>query len=130
MTKTIYYTPKITEARTQYRNILEPDRDYVLQYLIRTLTTMATLGNCVDEDLRMLRDQWWRRRRNTLPRGRTGQNTPESMVGGIVHNLLYAEPRQNDLTDRQCDAIEEISNWMNAIDTNNFENIRFQIRVV
>jgi hypothetical protein len=89
---------------------------------------MGTISNAHDEDLKTLRDQWWRRRRSTLPRGRHGENTPESMVAGILENMLYCEMPQRDFSDRQMDAIEEISNWMNAID-NSFENIRFAIKV-
>lgn len=91
---------------------------------------MATLSNTTNEDHKTLRDQWWRKRRSTLPRGRDGQNSPESMVAGILDNMLYSATLQRDFTQKQCDAIEDISNWMNAIDADNFENIRFQIRVV
>ena len=89
---------------------------------------MGTLSNSNNEDLRLLRDQWWRRRRSTLPRGRDGQNTPESMVAGILENMLYLDTPQRNFTAKQSDAIEEISNWTNALDNAKFENIRFQIR--
>jgi hypothetical protein len=91
---------------------------------------MGTLSNTTNEDHKTLRDQWWRKRRSTLPRGKEGQNTPESMVSGILDNMLYSATLQRDFSQKQCDSIEDISNWMNAIDSNNFENIRFQIRVV
>ena len=100
----------------------------MIQFLFRTLVRMGTLSNSNTEDLKQLRDQWWRRRRSTLPRGRDGQNTPESMVAGILENMLYLDTPQRDFSVKQCEAIEEISNWMNAVDHDKFENIRFQIR--
>lgn len=89
---------------------------------------MGTLSNSNSEDLKQLRDQWWRKRRSTLPRGRDGQNSPESMVAGILENMLYLETPQRDFTAKQCEAVEEISNWINAVDSNQFETVRFQIR--
>lgn len=91
---------------------------------------MGTLSNTTTEDLKTLRDQWWRKRRSTLPRSREGQNTPESMVAGILDNMLYCATLQRDFTQKQCDAIEDISNWMNAVNAEEFENIRFQLRIV
>ena len=89
---------------------------------------MGTLSNSNSEDLKSLRDQWWRKRRSTLPRGRDGQNSPESMVAGILENMLYLDTPQRDFTAKQCEAVEEISNWINAVDSNQFETVRFQIR--
>ncbi len=94
------------------------------------MVKMGTLSNSNNEDLKCLRDQWWRRRRNTLPRGRDGQNSPESMVAGILENMLYLDTPQRDFTAKQCEAVEEISNWINAVDADKFENIRFQIRTI
>jgi hypothetical protein len=50
------------------------------------------------------------------------------MVAGILENMLYLETPQRDFTAKQCEAVEEISNWINAVDSNQFETVRFQIR--
>ena len=78
---------------------------------------------------RELRDSYWRKRRANLPRGRDGNNSPESMVAGILDNMLYAENPQRDFTDRQCQAIEDISRWMSAVD-DSLSEVTFQIGVM
>lgn len=78
----------------------------------------------------MMRDHWWRRRRSSLPRGKSGQNTPESMIAGILQNMMYEQEPQRDFTQKQCDAVEDISTWMSAMDEENFEQIRFAIKIV
>ena len=126
MAKTIPYVPKITGAKTQYREISDESRSYVLNTLMRGLVLMSTLSNTTNEDLKSVRNDYWRKRRSTLPRGRDGMNSPESMVAGILQNMLYAEQPQHDFSDKQMDAIEDISNWFAAMD-DSFEPIRFQI---
>ena len=130
MTKIITYSPKITGAKTQYREISPADHDWLIQYLLQGLVTMSTLSNTLDEDQRIFREQYWRRRRDNLPRGRNGKNSPESMVAGLLHNMLYSTPAQRDFTDHQMDAIEDISRWWAAVDPNNLPDIRFQIGVI
>ena len=130
MTRTIFYLPIAAAAKTDYREIAQEEHNWIIQYLFRTLVKMGTLSNTTTEDLKTLRDQWWRKRRSTLPRSREGQNTPESMVAGILDNMLYCATLQRDFTQKQCDAIEDISNWMNAVNAEEFENIRFQLRIV
>ncbi len=102
----------------------------MISYLFKVLCRMSTLSTTTTEDLKTLRDQWWRRRRTTLPRGRDGQNSPESMVAGILENMLYSETPQRDFSAKQCDAVEEISNWMTALDDKEFDTIRFAIRII
>lgn len=91
---------------------------------------MSILSNTVNEDHKMMRDHWWRRRRSSLPRGKSGQNTPESMIAGILQNMMYEQEPQRDFTQKQCDAVEDISTWMSAMDEENFEQIRFAIKIV
>ena len=97
-TRNIRYLPKITSARTEYREITEEDHQWLLSELNTWLVKMAMLSNTTDEDLRELRDSYWRKRRANLPRGRDGNNSPESMVAGILDNMLYAENPQRDLS--------------------------------
>lgn len=126
MTRAIHYLPKITQARTEYRELRPEDRDWLLLELSRWLVKMGTLSNTNDSDLKTVRDQYWRRRRAGLPRGRDGQNSPESLVAGMLENMLYTDQPQRDFSDRQCTAIEDISRWMGAID-DTFTEITFMI---
>lgn len=128
--KSIYYLPKDTSANTEYRQIRSEDHDWLITYLFKTLVAMALTSNTANEDHKIMRDQWWRRRRSSLPRGKTGQNTPESMIAGILHNMLYAQEAQRDFTQKQCDAIEDISKWMSAMDEQQFEQVQFAIKIV
>ena len=121
--------PITAAARTEYRNINPEEHAWLISYLFKVLCRMATLSNTTVEDLKQLRDTWWRKRRSTLPRGRSGQNTPESMVAGILENMLYSDAPQRDFTAKQCEAIEEISNWMSALDDREFDTIRFAIKI-
>jgi hypothetical protein len=126
MTKVINYVPKQTTAKTIYRELREEDHTWLLSQLSTWLVKMATLSNTTNEDLRALRDQYWRKRRTNLPKGKDGTNSPESMVAGILDNMLYSTNLQRDFSEKQCDAIEDISRWMNAFDPA-LEDITFQI---
>jgi len=107
MKRNIRYIPKVTQARTEYREISIEDMAFVQQELIRWLAAMSELDMSRDEDSKWVRDQWWHKRTETLPKGREGQNTPASFVGGLVNNLVFGD--QRDLTDKQMDAIMNIS---------------------
>ena len=98
MAKTIYYVPKITSAKTEYRELLPDDQSWLLAQLNEWVVKMATLSNTTNEDLKALRNEYWRKRRNTLPRGQDGMNSPESMIAGILDNVLYSPTPQRDLT--------------------------------
>ena len=130
MARTIYYIPKIVQARTEYRDLDSADQTWIINQMLEWLVKMSTLSNTANQDERLVRNEYWRKRRASLPRGITGQNTPESMVSGILDNMLYSSAPQRDFSQRQCDAIEDISNWMNALDSQRFQEIRFQIRVI
>ena len=107
MKKNIKFIPKITGARTEYRETSVEDMAFIQQELIRWLAIMSELDMARDDDSRWARDQWWHKRTDTLPKGREGQNTPASFVGGLINNLVFGE--QRDLTDKQMDAIQNIS---------------------
>jgi hypothetical protein len=129
MAKSVYFIPKITTARTEYREIDPADHSWLISQMMEWVVKMAGLSNTNNPDLKAVRNEYWRKRRATLPKGREGQNSPESMVGGILENMLYQENPQRDFTQRQCDAIEDISNWMNALDSTRFQEVRFLIKV-
>lgn len=128
--RVVHYMPKITAARTEYREINTDDHDWLISQMLEWTVKMASLSNTTNPDLKSVRNDYWRKRRASLPRGREGQNSPESMVAGILENMLYDANPQRDFTQRQCDAIEDISNWMTALDSTRFQEVRFLIRVI
>ncbi|CAB4153571.1 hypothetical protein UFOVP635_9 [uncultured Caudovirales phage] len=106
----IKYVPKITGAKTEYREINEADMNFIQSELIRWLATMSELDMARDPDSKWTRDSWWHKRTDTLPRGHEGQNTPASFVGGMIMNVVYGT--QRDLSDKQMDALTNISHIM------------------
>ena len=107
MKRVIKYIPKATSARTEYREISVEDMAFIQQELIRWLALMSELDMSRDEDSKWVRDQWWHKRSDSLPKGVEGQNTPGSFTGGLVNNLVFGT--QRDLTNKQMDAIQNIS---------------------
>jgi hypothetical protein len=105
--KQILYTPKITGASTQYNKIDLADMTLIQNYCIRYLALMGELSINPNENIRQFIKQWWLKRTRTLPKGKSGLNTPESFVSGMLNNLMYGT--QNDLSDIQMDAIQNIS---------------------
>lgn len=129
MARVVHFIPKITSAKTEYREIPEADHSWLISQMLEWTVKMASLSNTTNPDLRAVRNDYWRKRRATLPKGREGQNSPESMVAGILENMLYDATPQRDFSQRQCDAIEDISNWMAALDDTRFVEIRFLVKV-
>ena len=125
MAKIIKYTPKVTSARTEYREIDKDDLADIHQQLIRWLAVISELDMSRNEDLRAVRDQWAHRRTSSLPKGKEGENTPASFIGGIVNNMIFGQ--QRDLSSKQCDGVEYISKWMAEVDPEGSQSIRFQI---
>jgi hypothetical protein len=112
MKRNIKFIPKTTQARTEYREISVEDMAFIQQELIRWLALMSELDMSRDEDSKWVRDQWWHKRTDTLPKGIEGQNTPASFVGGMVNNLVFGT--QRDLTNKQMDAVMNISHVLGA----------------
>lgn len=108
--RNIRYIPKHTSANTNYREVGQDDMAFIQQELIRWLAVMSELDMARDDDSRWARDQWWHKRTDTLPKGREGQNTPASFVGGLINNMVFGT--QRDLTDKQMDALQNISHIM------------------
>ena len=125
MKRRIQYIPKITAARTNYREISEEDMAWLQQELIRWLALLAECDQYRDPEVKFVRDQWWHKRTGTLPKGREGQNTPCSFVGGLVNNLIFGE--QHDLSDRQMDALTNISHIIGSAFDTQCSEITFQI---
>jgi hypothetical protein len=108
--RTIKYVPKHTVANTNYRELNTEDQFFVMNEMIRWLAIMSELDQSRDHDDRWVREQWWHKRSDTLPKGRQGQNTPSSFIGGLVRNTVYGT--QRDLTEKQMDALQNISHIM------------------
>lgn len=122
----IPYQPKQTSAGTEYRQIDTDDLNWVLAQMMLWLTKMGQMDQSKNPDDQYVRDQWWHHSTKTLTVGRLGVNSPCSTTAGIVYNLTYKQPRQHDLTDRQCHDIEYISEIMgNAFE--GCEPIKFHI---
>lgn len=123
--RTIKYVPKVTSARTEYRELDPKDLSAIHQQLIRWLAFMSEADMSHNEDVRAVREQWWHRRTKSLPSGKEGMNTPASFIGGIVNNMIFGE--QRDLSDRQMEGIEYVSKWMAEIDPEKSCSYRFQL---
>jgi hypothetical protein len=125
MKRRISYIPKITSARTNYREISSEDMDWLQLELIRWLSLMAECDQYRDEEVKFVRDQWWHKRTSTLPKGKEGQNTPCSFIGGLVNNIMFGE--QRDLSDKQMDAITNVSHILGSAYDTVCSEITFQI---
>lgn len=113
MPKEIIYDPKVTNANTQYNKIEQQDMDWLLKELMRYVAMMAELSNNNSEDVKAILRDWYKKRNKLLPKGKNGLNSPESMLGGLLNNLMFG--KQNDLSDIQMDAISDISRKMALI---------------
>jgi hypothetical protein len=120
--RTIQYIPKVTSAKTQYREISNEDMSWLQMQLMRYLSTIGELSIAREEDQKNIYKELTRRH-TSLPKGKTGYNTVQSLIAGMVNNLTFGE--QRDLSDKQMDALEIISNVM-AISFQT-EPFRFQI---
>lgn len=126
--KIIKYMPKITSARTEYREISDLDHQWLIESQSRWMVRMGQLDQAASEDQRIVREHWWHRRTKTLPRGRQGLNTPCSFVSGCLWNMLWSQTLQRDFTQHQMEGLEIISQVMAEI----FEEeqpLRFQISI-
>lgn len=131
--KTINYIPKITAAKTEYREIDPNDMAWIQSELIRYLSLMAERDLCPssDSDNQWILDQFWHKRNAKLHKGKWDkeyrQNTPCSFVGGLVNNIVFGT--QRDFSAKQMEDLEYVSILMNSLYPA-LEQIRFQIRIV
>jgi hypothetical protein len=128
--KIIRYIPKNTAADTNYREISDDDKQWLLAHLIKALTIMGEYDtyHSDDEDAVWVRDQWWHKKTKVLHKSQRGPNTPCSTVSGIVNNLMFKTPLQRDLSERQMQDIETITQGIHAVH-DDYETVRFQIHL-
>lgn len=122
----IKYIPKQTAAGTEYREIDDQDKADILNTCVKILATMSVFDTLKDEDSQWVNTQWWHKRSSKLHKGQNGLNTPCSVIGGIVHNMMYKQPLQRDFSDKQIADLEHITAILHTI----YEDIpayRFQI---
>lgn len=127
MARVIKYIPKATTAKTEYIEISPEDLIYLKADLIKWMARICELDLTRNEDLVAIRDQYFHKRRKSLPKGREGENTPSSFIGGLINNIVYGE--QRDLTMKQVEAIENISSVVSQV-WDDCEPYRFQIGVL
>jgi hypothetical protein len=108
--KIIHYTPKITNAKTQYVDIDSNDMMWLQTELIRYLSTMGELDGHRNNDVKQMLKQWWYKRTSLLPKGTNGQNSPLTFVSGVLNNILWGN--QRNLSTIQMDSLEYISSMM------------------
>jgi hypothetical protein len=129
--KIIKYLPKNTTAGTEYREIDEDDKQFVLTSCIQALTVMAEYDKASsdDEDRIWVRDHWWHKKDKRLHKGRDGLNTPCSVIGGIVHNMMFKTPQQRDFSDKQMKDLEMVFQLLSSI-KEEFTPFRFQMSFI
>lgn len=127
-TRIVKYLPKHTSAGTEYRECDPDDVLWIQMQLIRYVTIMGELDQNRDDDSKWVRDHWWHKRSDKVHKGKLGQNTPCSIISGIINNMMFKEPQQRDFTNKQMDDIEYVSAVMGTV----YEGclpIRFQISI-
>jgi hypothetical protein len=127
MSKTLKYIPRVTQAKTVYVELDTDDHVWLKTELIRWLARMAETQNDPDELWRVIHSQYWSKRTRTLPKSKTGLNSPSSYVGGLINNLVFGE--QRDFTERQLEGIRDISAQLNQL-FDDIEAIQFRIAII
>lgn len=122
--KTYNYFPKQTSARTTYCELDPGDLAEIKLEMVKWLARIAELDMTRNEDWRLIREQYFHKRSKILPRGKEGENTPASFIGGTVLNTMFGE--QRDLSEPQLEAIEVISLAMSQL-WDDCEPIKFRI---
>ena len=125
-TRVIKYIPKITHSGTEYRELDPEDLAWIQTQLVRYVVIMGELDQNHDEDSRWVRDHWWHKRTNKVHKGQFGQNTPCSIVSGIINNMMFKDTPQRDFTNKQMEDIEYVSAIMGSCYPG-CQPIRFQI---
>ena len=110
---------KVTEAKTQYRQIRQFDLDWILEQckdIVAVTKGLTAEYKSIKEDLE--------KPRVLLPKLSTGgRNSAFSMCEGVVENFSKG---QYNLTDKQCDGLVEafrVANEYYEVDTVEFDEV-------
>jgi hypothetical protein len=118
---------KNTLARTEYLELDEDDAQWLKTELIRWLAKMSETQADPSELWRLVHCEYWSKRTKTLPKGRSGLNSPASFTGGLINNLLFGD--QRDFTVRQTEGIRDISAQICQL-FDDLEPIQFRISIL
>ena len=129
--KVITYQVKSTMAKTEYRKVDREDQKWVLDQLEEWMLKMDAFSKSRVRDLEDIYDHYWDAKTKDLVAGRSGQNSPKSMVEGILENMRYGtDVKQYDFSKPQCDGIEKISSGMHTCFGDVCPEIKFEKRGV
>lgn len=105
----IGYTHKSTRSNNTYVDINKTDNDIFYRNILAINSYMQELALTNDPDIKDF-IKWYRGTNKKYPYNkRLGRyNTPESMMAGLVNNVLYGN--QRDLSLEQLPFYEEITN--------------------
>jgi hypothetical protein len=102
----IKYVPKITAAKTHYREIDAEDAVWLQSQLILWLALCSELQQRRDSDSEEFIRHWWTKRNSTMPKGQHGPNSHASILAGICSAKLR-DPKKN-LSTPQLDVVEQM----------------------
>lgn len=111
--KRIPYTLKSTSARTQYYQLERKDKEYILVDLLRYQAFMGELSKLKDPTIKQIVDTYWYNNNECLPKGKSGYNSNQSFISGLINNMLFGN--QYDLSDIQIEALTLISHDISQI---------------
>jgi len=105
----IGYTHKSTKSNNTYVNLGKQDQDIFMKNVQAINNYMQELSLTNDPDIKDF-IKWWRGSDKKYPYNkRLGKyNTPESMMAGLINNMIYGN--QRDLSLEQLPFYEEITN--------------------
>ena len=105
----IRYKTKVTKSNNNYYQIDKQDIDWLLGKLIQVQSYMGELSITKDVELKEI-VKWYTSPNKTLPYSTyfKKNNSPNSMVSGIINNLLYGT--QQDISEIQAEHLQYIIN--------------------
>jgi len=125
-TRTIKYFPKTTTAKTVYLELPEEEVAWLKTELIRWLAIMTESDIVHDTQWKSVLALYWNKKTQSLPKSKTGPNSPATFVAGLINNLVFGS--QRDITERQMEGIRDISNSLTQLD-DTIDAIQFQIGI-
>lgn len=124
MAKHIRYYPKHTAARTTYLELQDEDLSWLKTELIRWLSKMAESDINHDPMWKEVLALYWNKKTQSLPKSKTGPNSPNTFIAGLVNNIVFGT--QRDITERQMEGIRDIGNNLSQL-WDDVDAIVFQI---